>query len=114
VSQSTAKVLLITDPRSALVAVVQASRDGAIAEGDLSVPGMIRLKSLPRDFRVSVGDLVITSGLGGVFPREHSFVIGTVFEIFVSSDGLLKYARIMPAVDFARLEEVLVIRKSRQ
>lgn len=113
VSESTAKVLLITDPRSGLVAVVQDSRDGAIAEGDQSIPGMIRLTRLPRDFRVAVGDLVVTSGLGGIFPREHSFVIGTVSEIFISSDGLLKYARIMPAVDFARLEEVLVLRTSR-
>ena len=113
VSDFTAKVLLITDPRSGLAAVVQDSRDGAIAEGDPSVPDMIRLTRLPRDFRVAVGDLVVTSGLGGVFPREHSFVIGTVSEIFISSDGLLKYARIMPAVDFARLEEVLVLRMSR-
>ncbi|KAF0197718.1 MAG: rod shape-determining protein MreC [Bacillota bacterium] len=113
VSASTAKALLITDPRSGLAAVVQDSRDGAVAEGDPSVPGMIRLTRLPRDFRVAVGDLVVTSGLGGVFPREHSFVIGTVSEIFISSDGLLKYARITPAVDFARLEEVLVLRKSR-
>ena len=110
VSTSTSKVLLITDPRSALVAVVQDSRDGAIAEGDPSVSGMIRLTRLPRDFLVAEGNLVVTSGLGGVFPHEHSFVIGTVSEIFVSNDGLLKYARITPAADFARLEEVLVLR----
>jgi len=114
VSQTTAKVLLVTDPRSGLAAVVQDSRDGAVAEGDPSVPGMIRLTRLPRDFLIEVNDLVITSGLGGVFPRDHSFVLGTVSEIFISSDGLLKFARIVPAVDFARLEEVLVLRMNRQ
>lgn len=113
VSELSAKVLLVTDPRSGLAAVVQNSRDGAIAEGDPSLPGMIRLTRLPRDFQVAVGDVVVTSGLGGIFPREHSFVIGTVSEIFVSGDGLLKFARIMPAVDFARLEEVLVLRTVR-
>ena len=109
-SHTTAKVLLITDPRSGLAAVVQDSRDGAIAEGDPSLPGMIRLTRLPRDFLVAEGDLVVTSGMGRVFPREHSFVIGTVSEIFISNDGLLKYARIIPAADLARLEEVLVLR----
>lgn len=110
VSATTAKVLLLTDPRSGIAAVVQNSRDGAVAEGDPSIPGMIRLTRLPRDFQVVVGDLVVTSGLGGVFPRDHSFVIGTVAEIFISADGLLKFARIMPAVDFARVEEVLILR----
>lgn len=113
VSESSSKVLLITDPRSGLAAVVQDSRDGAVAEGDPSMPGMIRLTRLPRDFQVKSGDLVVTSGLGGVFPRDHSFVIGTVTEIYVSGDGLLKFARILPAVDFARLEEVLVLRMNK-
>jgi len=109
---TSARVLLITDPRSGIAAVVQDSRDGAIAEGDSSVLGMVRLARLPWDFPVVVGDLVVTSGLGGVFPRDHAFVIGTVSEIVVSADGLLKSARLEPAVDFIRLEEVLVVRRS--
>ncbi|MBS3985903.1 MAG: rod shape-determining protein MreC [Selenomonadales bacterium] len=106
-----ARVLLITDPRSAVAAVVQNGRDGAIAEGDSAVLGMVRIARLPWDFPIAEGDLVLTSRLGDVFPRDHAFVIGVVSEIVVSADGLLKQARIEPAVDFGRLEEVLVVRR---
>ncbi len=46
-----------------------------------------------------------------MFPRDHAFVIGVVAEVVTSADGLLKYARVVPAVDFGRLEEVLVVRR---
>lgn len=108
---TSARVLLITDPRSAVAAVVQNGRDGAIAEGDGSVLGMVRMARLPWDFPIAVGDLVVTSRLGDVFPRDHTFVIGVVSEIVLSADGLLKQARIEPAADFGRLEEVLVVRR---
>jgi rod shape-determining protein MreC len=108
---TSARVLLITDPRSAVAAVVQNGRDGAIAEGDSSVLGLVRIARLPWDFPIAVGDLVVTSRLGDVFPRDHTFVIGVVGEIALSADGLLKQARIDPAVDFRRLEEVLVVRR---
>ncbi|MBT9158399.1 MAG: Cell shape-determining protein MreC [Firmicutes bacterium] len=111
VRDDTATVLLITDPRSGVAAMVQENRLAAIAEGDPSRLGMVRLPRLPRDFDIAVGDLITTSGLGGVFPREQVFIIGSVQEIFVSADGLLKFARIRPAVDISRLEEVLVMRR---
>jgi len=111
VFSTSARVLLITDPRSAVAAVVQNGRDGAIAEGDSGVLGMVRMARLPWDFPITVGDLVVTSRLGDVFPRDHAFAIGVVNEIVLSSDGLLKQARIKPAVEFGRLEEVLVVRR---
>jgi len=111
IGEKTATVLLLTDPRSAVAATVQESRLTSVAEGDPSRLGKIRLPRLPRDFAISVGDQVTTSGLGGVFPSGQIFAIGRVSEIFVSSDGLLQFARIEPAVDFSRLEEVLVIRR---
>lgn len=108
---TSARVLLVTDPRSAVAAVVQNGRDGALAEGDSSRLGRVRIARLPWDFPLSVGDLVVTSRLGDVFPRDHAFAIGVVSEILVSADGLLKQAHIEPAVDFGRLEEVLVVRR---
>ncbi|MBT9134279.1 MAG: Cell shape-determining protein MreC [Firmicutes bacterium] len=111
VFSTSARVLLITDPRSAVAAVVQNGRDGALAEGDSSMLGGVRLARLPWDFPVAAGELVITSRLGDVFPRDHAFVIGVVAEVVTSADGLLKYARVVPAVDFGRLEEVLVVRR---
>lgn len=111
VTESTATVLLITDPRSGIAAMVQDSRLGAIAEGDPSARGMVRLPRLPRDFVINVGDVIVTSGLGAFFPRDQVFVIGHVQEIFVSADGLLKFARIVPAANLDRLEEVFVLRR---
>lgn len=111
VFSTSARVLLITDPRSAVAAVVQNGRDGALAEGDSSMLGMVRMSRLPWDFPIGVGELVVTSRLGEVFPRDHAFAIGVVAEIATSADGLLKQARIEPAVDFGRLEEVLVVRR---
>ncbi len=111
VFSTSARVLLITDPRSAVAAVVQNGRDGALAEGDSSMLGMVRMSRLPWDFPIGVGELVVTSRLGEVFPRDHAFAIGVVAEIVTSADGLLKQARIEPAVDFGRLEEVLVVRR---
>ncbi len=111
ISGTSARVLLITDPRSAVAAMVQNGRDGALAEGDSSRLGGIRLARLPWDFPIAVGDQVITSRIGAVFPHNHVFAIGKVSEIVVSAGGLLKLAHIQPAVDFSRLEEVLVIRR---
>ena len=111
VTESTSTVLLITDPRSGIAAMVQASRLVAIAEGDPSARGMVRMPRLPRDFAINEGDVIVTSGIGAIFPRDQVFVIGHVQEIFVSADGLLKFARIVPAVNLDRLEEVFVLRR---
>jgi len=87
VFSTSARVLLITDPRSAVAAVVQNGRDGALAEGDSSMLGMVRMSRLPWDFPIGVGELVVTSRLGEVFPRDHAFAIGVVAEIVTSADG---------------------------
>ncbi|MDP3058822.1 MAG: rod shape-determining protein MreC, partial [bacterium] len=69
------------------------------------------LARLPREFKVNVGDVVVTSGLGSIFPSGHSFLLGTVTEVVLSSDGLLQTAKVKPSVEFSRLEEVLVLRR---
>ncbi|MBE3572594.1 MAG: rod shape-determining protein MreC, partial [Moorella humiferrea] len=51
--------------------------------------------------------VVVTSGLGGIFPK--GLPLGTVVKVLPEPDGLMKRAIIEPAVDFDRLEEVLVI-----
>jgi rod shape-determining protein MreC len=56
---------------------------------------------------VIVGDVVITSGLGGVFPK--GLYVGQVTEVIEASEGLFKGVEIQPFADFSKLEEVLVI-----
>jgi rod shape-determining protein MreC len=58
---------------------------------------------------VAVEDLVITSGLGGGFPK--GLPVGYISEVSETSGGLFKDIILRPAVDFSKLEEVLVILK---
>lgn len=105
-SAHAARVLLITDHNSGVDAVVQRTRARAIVEG--RVDGQCGLKFLKRTEELVVGDLVLTSGFDGVFPR--GMLIGRVAAVDKRGQGLFQYATVEPAVDFERLEEVLVSR----
>ena len=107
-----AKVMLITDQKSAVGALVQRpeSRVAGIVEGPGPQARGPRLVNLARDADVIKGDKVITSGLGGIYPK--GFMVGEVVEIVNEEGGLLKYAVLKPAADFDRLEEVLILVRS--
>lgn len=111
---STAKVQLVLDPRSAVGALVQRpeSRVAAIVEGNGARPLSPRMVNLARDADIIKGDTVITSGFGGIYPK--GLLIGEVVDVVNEEGGLLKYGVLKPAVDFDRLEEVLVIVRSRE
>jgi rod shape-determining protein MreC len=75
-------------------------------EGDPG--GTLRFKFMARDRAgVAPGDLVVTSGLGAVFPR--GLPIGRVAKIDDKGSALFHFAILAPAVDFARVEEVLLL-----
>jgi rod shape-determining protein MreC len=111
---NSAKVQLILDPRSAVGALVQRpeSRIAAIVEGNGAKPLMPRMVNLSRDADIIKGDKIITSGFGGIYPK--GIFVGEVVDVVNEEGGLLKYAVLKPAVDFDRLEEVLVIVRSRE
>ena len=100
-----AKVLLILDGNSAVDAYIQRSR----ARGVLVGLGreLCLLKYVQRNEDVQVGDKVISSGMGGVFPK--GLLVGTVQEVVRGSSGLFQRVEVEPAVNFSRLEEVLVV-----
>jgi len=101
------KVILITDPTSKVGALVQRSRVGGIAEGGSG--DFTNLRYLPRDADIKAGDLVVSSGLGGIFPK--GLIIGRVIEVRKENAyGLFREATVAPATDFSRLEEVFVIK----
>jgi rod shape-determining protein MreC len=99
-----ARVLLIVDHNSGVDAVVQRTRARGILEG--RVDGGCGLKFVKRTEDVQVGDRVVTSGLDGIFPK--GLPIGEVVAVDKRGQGLFQYAEVAPAVDFDRLEEVLV------
>lgn len=114
VTNHTAKVQLLLDPRSAVGGLVQRpeSRVTAIVEGYATNPLTPRMVNIARDADVIKGDKVITSGLGGIYPK--GLLVGEVTDVVNEDGGLLKYAILKPAVDFDRLEEVFIIVHSRE
>ncbi len=105
VSRSSAKVRLITDQRSGVAAMVQRSRAEGVVRG--SIDGRLTLDFVSVDATVGPGDVVITSGMGGVFPK--GIVIGEVTDVVRNPGALQQTIRVRPSGDPSRLEEVLVL-----
>jgi rod shape-determining protein MreC len=105
VSPNYAKVLLVIDQNSAIDCLIQRSRDRGMVKG-LSAE-ICKLDYLARSGDVIEGDMVVTSGLGGIFPK--GLPLGRVLKVNEVSGELFKDIQIKPAVDFSKLEEVLVI-----
>ena len=102
-----AKALLIIDQNSAVDCLVQRSRARGMVKGLSSK--ICKLDYVEKTRDVAVEDIVVTSGLGGVFPK--GLLVGKVVGIKGVYGGLFKDVEISPAVDFSKLEEVLVILK---
>lgn len=102
-----ADVLLATDVRSGIDCMIQRTRARGTVEG--TGGELLRMKYLLRLEGVSQGDVVITSGLDGVFPP--GLLVGTVGAIQKRSSGVFQEVQILPVVDPLLLEEVLVLDK---
>jgi rod shape-determining protein MreC len=100
-----AKVLLITDFNSSVDAIVQRSRAKGVVEGNGE--NLCRLKYASRTQDIQLGDKVVTSGLGGRYPK--GLMIGKISKIEKKRYGLFQHAEIMLSVNFTKLEEVFVI-----
>ena len=99
-------IQVLTDPASTVGAHVVRTRTAGIVEGDPR--GTMRLKYMAREGGgIQVGDLVVTSGAGGVFPR--GIPVGRVRAIDDRGSALFHYAMLTPVVDFARVDEVLLL-----
>jgi rod shape-determining protein MreC len=105
VTPRTAKVLLLNDPNSGIDVLVQRTRARGIVSGSLE-NGTI-LKYVKRSEDIQEGDRLITSGTDGVFPR--SMMVGTVIKVVKQHLGLFQLIEVLPAVQPARVEEVLIV-----
>ncbi|OPX39131.1 MAG: rod shape-determining protein MreC [Desulfobacteraceae bacterium 4484_190.2] len=105
VSSNYAKVLLIIDQNSAVDCLVQRSRERGMLKGLMSE--ICRLDYVAKSNDIAVGDIVVTSGLGGVFPK--GLPVGRILDAKEISGELFKDIKIRTAVDFSKLEEVLVV-----
>lgn len=100
------KVFLITDPTSAVPAIVHNSTASGIAKGQIGF-GLALDKILQNDV-LKEGELVLTSGLGGDYPK--GLLIGKVEKIEKNENEVFQKAVIRPDIKFNRLERVLVIK----
>ncbi len=98
------KVQLLVDRNAAAGALIERTRAQGVAVGDGT--DELRMDYVPGTADVKAGDLVVTSGIDGIYPK--GFVIGTV-EAVDRGAGTYHRIRVRPSVDFARLEEVLVV-----
>ncbi len=104
-SRHAAKTMLLLDRQSAIDGIVQRSRARGIVRGRGT--NQLEFEFVVRGGDVMVGDVVITSGLGGVYPK--GLRIGEIVELSDPAGGLLQTASLRPAVDFGRLEQVFLM-----
>jgi len=104
-SRRASKVQLLIDRNAAAGALIERTRVQGVVVG--VGDGLLHMQYVPGSADVKTGDLVVTSGIDGIFPK--GFVIGTIDH---ADRGAGAYHEIVirPAVDFARLEEVLIVR----
>lgn len=105
VTPRSARVQLITDPVSSVGVLLQSSRvTGLLVGTELR---RLRIKYLPILAEVRPGEMVVTSGMGGVYPK--GVLVGKVVAVDKRSGALFQEAVVEPSVDFSSLEGVMVI-----
>lgn len=106
-SRNTAEIMLLLDRESAVGSMVQRTRTLGVVEATTTGDYPLQMIHMTHDAPVDVGDVIITSGLGEIFPK--GLKIGYVAEVKIAPTGLVKQAMIIPYVEFNKLEEVMVI-----
>jgi len=104
---STSKVILISDLDLNIPCLLQRSREEGLLTG--TILGSCKMRYLSLDSDIKIGDKVITSGLGSIFPK--GILIGEVSKIRDDSSGLMKLCLVNPSVDLSKIEEVLILAK---
>jgi len=105
-SPHVSKILLLIDENSNVDALVQESRIQGILQGAASRG--CSLKYISKTETVSPGNIVLSSGLAGIFPK--GLLLGAVTSVDKTDSGLFQKIDVAPFVDFARLEEVVIIK----
>ena len=105
VTADAARVQLITDPASTINVKLEPSGAQAVIRGEVS--GEISLAMIPQSAPVEIGDLILTSGLGGNYPTN--ILIGQVTGVRRRETDLFQSASVQPVVDFNQLAIVLII-----
>lgn len=86
------------------------TKDSGIITGSvkLSDEGLCKMSYIIRESGASAGDLIVTSGIGGVFPKD--LVVGTIKEVSPEPGGISLSASVRPAANISQITDVLVIK----
>lgn len=106
---NTADVVTILDLNSAVDAVIERSRARGVVEGQTDE--ICQMKFTLRTDDIQVGDMLLSSGLGGVYPR--GVAVGNVSRVKKKQFGITQDVEVKPTVDFTKLEEVMVVLNQR-
>ncbi len=101
------KITLITDPKSSVNSIIQASRANGVVKGSYATGA--RLEMINQSEDLAAGDLVITSGLEDKIPK--GLIVGKVSQVEESANNVFKSAQIDMPVDFNRVEEIFIASK---
>ncbi|MCI9063011.1 MAG: rod shape-determining protein MreC [Clostridia bacterium] len=107
VTDTTAKVETIIDSSSSTSCLLSTSRDSIVCKGVLNDKKHIKAMYIATDATVSQGDTIETSGLGGIY--QKGIYVGTISKVENSTDLTNRYALVELAVNFDKLETVLVV-----
>ena len=110
IGNSSGRVMLITDPASNVPSRFLETRTQGIVQG--TADGKCMMKYVPRQIKVDKPEKIISSGMGGAFPK--SLYIGNVVEVKQKSASLFKDIKIIPRIDISKIENVLVIKRKKE
>lgn len=108
VSDTTAKVQTIVDPSSSVSSTLSTTRDNLVIRGSIEGNGKLKGTFIQPHVTIAQGDNIETSGIGGIYPK--GIHIGTVNQVVSTKNITDRYIWIETAVDFTKLETVLVIK----
>lgn len=108
-TDTTAKVQTIVDSSSSTSSIISSSRESVVCKGMLEEKSELKAVYIPTDAQIASGDTIETSGLGGIYPK--GIYIGKVNKVINGTNINDRYALVDTAVNFKKLETVLVITK---
>ena len=107
---STVQLLSAMDPKNRISTVIQGDKKTfGFVQGYDTGKKLLLVKSIPSDAIIKKGQEVITSGMGGIFPK--GLLIGKVVDVKPDQYGLNQTAEVAPGADFYDIENVIVIKR---
>lgn len=110
VQRGSSRIQPLIEQTSYTAAMLKDSRYSGLLQGQSPVSDTCLLQYVDRRADIQFGDIVVTSGMGGVYPK--GIVIGEVVSVTKERYGIFQEAMVQPLVDLGRLEEVYIITKT--